>query len=194
MMTSPFIIEKFERVFQKYHYMSYNYIPPSHSLIWEEVIISAYPFPILGPSVRWCFLISCGRNNTMKSFVEAIWNWLLPCDDSKYHWKSNKQGFGSGLSLTGSGSNLSGQTGSGIHGQSGLNMMLLPSKLFVQPITNNTSMLFDTLDTYLYDAYQSPKCWNLGLQHTMPQHSCFTNSIRGCCVYKHTSLCFVLFF
>ena len=96
--------------------------------------------------------------------------------------------------MTGSGSNLSGQTGSGIHGQSGLNMMLLPSKLFVQPITNNTSMLFDTLDTYLYDAYQSPKCWNLGLQHTMPQHSCFNNSIRGCCVYKHTSLCFVLFF
>ena len=25
MMTSPFIIEKFERVFQKYHYMSYSY-------------------------------------------------------------------------------------------------------------------------------------------------------------------------
>ena len=31
MMTSPFIIEKFERVFQKYHYMSYNYIPTTLS-------------------------------------------------------------------------------------------------------------------------------------------------------------------
>ena len=79
---------------------------------------------------------------------------------AKSYFGAGNQGCGSGLILTGSGSDLSGQTGSGsgIHGQSGLNMMLLPSKLFVQPITNNTSMLFDTLDTYLYDAYQSPKC------------------------------------
>ena len=33
MMTSPFIIEKFEPVFQKYHYMSYSYIVPRPEII-----------------------------------------------------------------------------------------------------------------------------------------------------------------
>ena len=44
MMTSPFIIEKFEPVFQKYHYMSYNYIVFSHFDIeddWPQIEVNA---------------------------------------------------------------------------------------------------------------------------------------------------------
>ena len=46
MMTSPFIIEKFEPVFQKYHYMSYSHIlyPQDKDVLGRAVFFSASLF------------------------------------------------------------------------------------------------------------------------------------------------------
>ena len=55
-MTSPFIIEKFEPVFQKYHYMSYSYIAPT--------LTSLLPFILLIMSTEYClhYSVMCPYN------------------------------------------------------------------------------------------------------------------------------------
>ena len=42
MMTSPFIIEKFEPFFPKYHYMSYSYIALTHISLYVDIYVQMY--------------------------------------------------------------------------------------------------------------------------------------------------------